>query len=29
MAFDTAAGIEYEDNEAFTLGVEIWMRGDM
>jgi len=29
MAFDTAAGIQKENNEAFTLGVEIRMRGDM
>ena len=29
MAFDAAAGIEHQDNEAFTLGVEIRMRGNM
>ena len=29
MAFDAAAGIEHQDNEAFTLGVEIRMRGNV
>jgi len=29
MPFDAAAGIEHEHNEAFTLGVEIRMRGNM
>ena len=29
MAFNPAAGIEHEHNEAFTLGVEIRMRGNM
>ena len=29
MPFDATAGIEHEHNEAFTLGVEIRMRGNM
>ena len=29
MPFDAAAGIEHQHNEAFTLGVEIRMRGNM